>query len=97
MVCGNCGNCQNIQVNGERYSIACTRGAFELHESHADDFKCEDYVEYVQPPRDNVLVILKSGRDITTCENGDIDLSSEWVKIGNLLINKQEIAVIVNS
>lgn len=105
MVCGNCGNCQNIQVNGERYSIACTRGVFELHESHVDNFQCEEYVEMpkVEIPRNNILIILKCGRDITvydkniTC-NDDMErrlhATSEWVEFDGMLINKREIAVL---
>ena len=70
MICQTCGRCRGIKDNNGQYTITCLeRGEFKLHSDYEDNFKCEDRIDPVkheEPPKPNVLVILKtSGRDIT--------------------------------
>ncbi len=111
MICEDCGRCQSIREKGEVYEIGCLeKGGFQLHSMHEDNFKCEDFVErpkQATPPKDNVFIVLKCGRDMSFydkqihCLNdiGEklnqacrLDGRVNYVLFDNFQINVEEIA-----
>ena len=103
MICQKCGRCQTIHEKGEVYEIGCLeKGGFRLHSSHEDNSHCEDYVERIEvrPPKDNVYIVLKCGRDYTLRDEGiksdkdildRLDNPRDYAKIGNLYIMTTEV------
>lgn len=111
MICDNCGRGRVVSYKDGVYTVDCLeKGKFPIHESHLDNFSCEDFAEKPKeevPPKENVLIILKSGRDMEfydkeiTCLN-DIGEKLEdamrlggsinFVKFGNYQIAVKEIA-----
>ena len=105
MICLDCNNCRSIKEKDGVYGINCTEhGEFKLHSDYVDTFNCEDFDESipVTPQRDNIIIILKCGRDIPlydkdiTC-NDDmqrrIQSAENWVEFDGMLFNVDEIAV----
>lgn len=99
MICEDCGKCRGIKINNDIYTVACTaNGEFQLHKDHVDAFRCTDKADKIAPPpRDNVLIILKSGRDITVYDETvksieDMSFDCEWAKFGNIKVRTDEIA-----
>ena len=110
MICLDCKNCNSLKMDNDLYKITCPKGSFSVHSSHSDNFICDDYevLEETVPLKDNILIILKSGRDITTL---DVDIKSlkdmgdrmnkasnlggetNYVRFGSLEFNIDEIAV----
>ena len=105
MKCETCGKCKAIKLKDEVYTVSCiVNGDFPIHQSHVDEFNCEEYVERVQePPKENIVITLKCGRDFfmydknITC-NDDmqrrIKSSDGWVEFVGMLFNVDEIAVV---
>lgn len=106
MKCADCGRCQSIIEKGDVYNIACLeKGGFQLHSTHEDNFNCEDFEERheIIPPKNNVVVILDSGRDITlynenikTADDFSDRLKmaneNDFIKIGNFVFSVKSIA-----
>ena len=99
MICEDCGRCQSIEFNNNAYTIDCLEnGKFKLHNDHVDNFRCTDKTDKIAPPPgDNVLIILKSGRDITVYDETvtsieDMSFDCEWAKFGNIKVRTDEIA-----
>ena len=106
MKCESCGLCQTIKYNNSVYEIRCVeRGDFNLHSDHEDAFEWEDYAEreYTEPPKENIIITLKCGRDFfirdedITC-NDDMQrrmgASEEWVEFDGILFRTSEIAAV---
>lgn len=108
MICQTCGRCRGIKDNNGQYTITCLeRGEFKLHSDYEDNFKCEDRIDPVkheEPPKPNVLVILKtSGRDITLYEKRATprklvdfmcDRKAEVLTLGNFAFAMDDISVL---
>lgn len=104
MLCDGCGKCQGIKFNNQVYTVACLeKGEFPIHSDNVSHFKCNDRTEQPEtPPRDNVLIILKSGRDMVmydkdiTCmadlDRMIIEDALEYPEIGNFTFKRDEIA-----
>ena len=99
MLCEDCGKCRSIKSNNDIYTVACTEnGEFQLHKDHVDAFRCTDKTDKVVPElRDNVLIILKCGREITVYDETvasieDMSFDCEWAKFGNIKVRTDEIA-----
>lgn len=67
MKCEDCIYKRGLNYKGDKYGVSCeVNGEFVIHEDNADAFTCENFERMNEPTAttDNVLIILKSGRDI---------------------------------
>ena len=72
MICQNCQHCRKITSSNGKIEVSCMyNGVFYIHETVADRFTCpsESFEErkeeeIKEPPKPNIVVILKSGRDV---------------------------------
>jgi hypothetical protein len=101
MKCKSCGKCISLTEKNGVYEINCAeKEQFKLHSDFLENFTCEDFEEVVTPPKDNVLIILKSGREFAIYDEkvkskDDIDSwlkENEWVSFGVLTFRTSEIA-----
>ena len=105
MLCEGCGKCQGIKLNNQVYTVTCLeKGEFSIHSDNVSHFNCYERAEPIEetPPRDNVLIILKSGRDMVmydkdiTCmadlDRMIIEDALEWPEFGNFTFKRDEIA-----
>ena len=103
MICFTCDKCQSVKADNDVLKVSCQdNGLISVHSTHGDAFRCDSYVthEPVVPQKDNVLIILKCGRDLTTL---DVDIKNlkdmsdrmdgEFARFGSLEIRVDEIAV----
>lgn len=100
MLCEDCGKCRGIEINNDNtYTVTCSEnGEFKIHKDHVDAFRCTDKTDKIMPElRDNVLIILKCGREITVYDETvtsieDMSFDCEWAKFGNIKVRTDEIA-----
>ena len=99
MLCEDCEKCRGIEINNDTYTVTCSEnGEFKIHKDHVDAFRCTDKTDKVMPElRDNVLIILKCGREITVYDETvtsteDMSFDCEWAKFGNIKVRTDEIA-----
>lgn len=112
MTCETCASCMSFKIENGQYKINCAEnGTFPVSETFGERFSCKDWQKREapeEPPKDNVLIILKgSGRDFMvhddniTCEmdivrrlKGKYEDENIMVQFGSLMFCKTEIAVI---
>lgn len=107
MICEACNKCQSYSVENDIHKIKCKEsGSFKIHETNADRFQCEDFVDYIppeEPLKDNVMVVLKgSGRDfivrddriksVKLLDDAIIVNPAEYVSLGGITFKVDEIA-----
>lgn len=113
MICQDCQHCKTVSYGNGRYTVSCLyNGEFPIHETNIDRFQCpsdsfEERKEEpkTEPPKDNLCVTLKCGRDITFydedfetkenfiywCDHANI---SELYRFGNIAFRMSEVAAI---
>lgn len=104
MICEGCGRCRGIKFNNQVYTVSCLEnGEFPIHADNIDNFHCNDRTDPIEPPpSDNILIILKSGRDITVYDKDIkcmadlykmiVEDNLEWVEYGDFTFKVSEIA-----
>lgn len=99
MICEGCGRCRGIKFNNQVYTVSCLEnGEFPIHADNVDNFHCNDRTDPIEPPpSENVLIILKSGRDITVYDEKvksiqDMSFDCEWAEFGSIKVRTDEIA-----
>lgn len=113
MICQDCQHCKTVSYGNGRYTVSCMyNGEFPIHETNIDRFQCpsdsfEERKEEpkTEPPKDNIVVILKSGRDITAYSDmvKSGEALSSWYemidrrrpfRIGNFMFNPDDVSAI---
>lgn len=114
MICQNCQHCKTVSYGNGRYTVSCLyNGEFPIHETNIDRFQCpsdsfEERKEEpkTEPPKDNICVTLKCGRDITVYDSridsmknlsdkiNDIEKEIDFWRFGNIIFTVSEIAAI---
>ena len=106
--CANCRYCTSFSADSEAYKVKCTLfGEQKVSMDFKDTFNCKEFSEkepIKEPEKENVMIVLKSGRDYFFYDEGVDSLKvlsermdqalkkREFIQFGNFIANPMEIA-----